>query len=110
MSKGVFRIFLRGWHQTLTFLSVVFFGIVNLKLIEEQNNGSRESEGMLLQKMFENLDTVMAILVLYQQFLRQILFQFLPLTPNPSLNMTHFVCTFSILHAQGARTIALKKV
>ena len=31
---------------------------------------------MLPQKIFENLHTVMAILVLFEQFLRQILFKF----------------------------------
>ena len=48
------------------------------------------------RKVFKNLDTVMAILELSEQFLWQILFNFLPLTLNPSPNMTHFVRTFSI--------------
>ena len=38
------------------------------------------SEGMLPRKVFKNLDTVMAILALFEQFLWQILFNFLPLT------------------------------
>ena len=33
-------------------------------------------EGMLTRKVFKNLDTVMAILELFQQFLWQILFNF----------------------------------
>ena len=45
------------------------------------------------RKVFKNLDTVMAILELSEQFLWQILFNFLPLTLNPSPNMTHFVRT-----------------
>ena len=32
--------------------------------------------GVVPRKIFENLDTVMAILVLFEQFLRQILFNF----------------------------------
>ena len=34
------------------------------------------SEGMLPRKVFKNLDTVMAILALFEQFLWQILFNF----------------------------------
>ena len=67
-----------------------------MKQIEEQKYGSRGSGGMLPRKVFKNLDTVMAILELFEQFLWQILFNFLPLTLSPSPNMIHFVRTFSI--------------
>ena len=53
------------------------------------------SEGMLPRKVFKNLDTVMANLALFKQFLWQILLNFLPLTLSPSPNI-HFVCTFLI--------------
>ena len=46
---------------------------------------------MLPRKVFKNLDTVMANLELFEQFLWQILFNFFP-----SPNMIHFVRTFSI--------------
>ena len=36
-----------------------------------------ESGGMLPRKVFKNLDTVMAILALFEEFLWQILFNFL---------------------------------
>ena len=54
------------------------------------------SGGMLPRKVFKNLDTVMVILELFEQFLWQILFNFLPLTLSPSPNMIHFVRTFLI--------------
>ena len=38
------------------------------------------SGGMLPRKVFKNLDTVMAILALFEKFLWQILFNFLPLS------------------------------
>ena len=56
---------------------------------------------MLDQKIFENLHTVMAILVpvLFEQFLGKFCLIFLPLNLSVSSNMMHFVCTFSIIHA-----------
>ena len=54
------------------------------------------SGGMLSRKVFKNLDTVMAILALFEQFLWQVCLIFLPLTLSPSPNMIHFVRTFLI--------------
>ena len=54
---------------------------------------------MLLQKIFENLHTVVAILVPFEQFLRKFCLNFLPLNPSVSRNMMHFVRTFSIMRA-----------
>ena len=65
-----------GGIKFLHFLSVFFFRKVNLKQIEEQKYGSGGSGGMLPRKAFKNLDTVMAILELFEQFLWQILFNF----------------------------------
>ena len=67
---------MEGGINFLHFLSVFFFRKVNLKQIEEQKYGSRRSGGMLPRKVFKNLDTVMAILALFEQFLWQILFTF----------------------------------
>ena len=67
---------MEGGIKFLHFLSVFFFRKVNLKQIEEQKYGSGGSEGMLPRKVFKNLDTVMAILELFEQFLWQILFNF----------------------------------
>ena len=53
------------------------------------------SGGMLPRKVFKNLDTVMAILALFEQFLWQILFNFFA-SNSPSPNMIHFVRTFLI--------------
>ena len=46
---------------------------------------------MLLQKNFENLRTVMAILVLFDQFLGKVCSYFWPLSLRASPNMMHFV-------------------
>ena len=48
------------------------------------------------RKIFENLHTTMAISVLFEQFLRQVLLNFLLPTLSPLPNMKHFVRTFSI--------------
>ena len=68
---------MEGGIKFLHFLSVFFIRKVNLKQIEEQKYGSRGVRGyMLPRKVFKNLDTVMAILELFEQFLWQILFNF----------------------------------
>ena len=67
---------MEGDIKFLHFLSVFFFRKVNLKQIEEQKYGSKGSGGMLPRKVFKNLDTVMAILELFEQFLWQILLNF----------------------------------
>ena len=56
----------------------------------------RGEGGMLPRKILENVD-VLASLELFEQFSRQIWFNFfLPPTPSSSPNMIHFVPTFSI--------------
>ena len=111
---------MEGGIKFLHFLSVFFFWKVNLKQIEEQKYGSRGVRGYASRKVFKNLDTVMAILELFEQFLWQILFAFnlksftkydtfcsfpltlsyillhFPLTLSPLPNMIHFVRTFLI--------------
>ena len=56
------------------------------------------SGGMLPRKVFKNLDTVMAILALFEQFLWQILFNFFASNSKSftKYNMIHFVRTFLI--------------
>ena len=65
---------------------------------------------MLPRKIFKNLHTVVAILVLFQQFLGEFPSNFLPLKLSTSPNMMHFICTFSILRAYDVRLIVIKKV
>ena len=45
----------------------------------EDSNGVRGSGDMLSRKFFENLHTMMAILVFFEQILRQIVFKFFAL-------------------------------
>ena len=53
--------------------------------------------GHALPEIFENLPTVVAILLLFEQFLSKFLFNFLPLNLTVSPNMMHFfVRTFCI--------------
>ena len=54
---------------------------------------------MLPWKFFENLYTAVAILALFEQFLRKICLNFLTLNLSVSPNMMHFVQTFSIMRA-----------
>ena len=51
---------------------------------------------MLPWEIFENLHTVEAILVLFEQFLGKFCLKFLPLFLSASPNAMHFVGTFSI--------------
>ena len=52
---------------------------------------------MLTQKIFENLHTAMAILVLFEQSLGKVCSYFWPLALSASPNMMHFVRTVSIM-------------
>ena len=54
---------------------------------------------MLPRKIFENLHAVIAILVLFENFLRKFCLNFLTLILSASPNMMHFVRTFSIMRA-----------
>ena len=65
---------------------------------------------MLPRKIFESLHTAVAILVLFEQFLRKFSLNFLPLNLSVSPNMMHLVRTFSIMRALGVRLIANEKV
>ena len=65
---------------------------------------------MLPRKFFKNLHTAVAILVLFEQFLRKFCLNFLPLNLSVSLNITHFVGIFSIMRALSVRLIVIEKV
>ena len=65
------------------------------------------SGGMLPRKFFENLRTVMAIKVLFEQFSGKFCLYFWPLILSASPNMMLFVRTVSIMHAQGDSGILL---
>ena len=65
---------------------------------------------MLPRKFFENLHTVVAILVFFEQFLRKFCLNFLPPNLSVSPNRMHFVGTFSIMRALGVRLIVIEKV
>ena len=54
---------------------------------------------MLPRIIFENLHSVMAILVLFEQFSGKFCFYFWPLILSASPNMMHFVRTVSTMRA-----------
>ena len=62
-------------------------------------NDLGESGGELPRKIFENLDTVMAILALFEQFSGKACSYFWSLTLSASRNMMHFVRRVSIMRA-----------
>ena len=64
---------------------------------------------MLPRKNFENLHAVMAILVLFEQFLGKFCLNFLTLILSASPNIMHFVRTFSTMRASGVRRIAIEE-
>ena len=55
---------------------------------------------MLPQKNFKNLHIAVAILVLFEQFFKESLSYFRPLTLSAS-PMFHFVSTVSMMHSEG---------
>ena len=61
--------FLERGHQFSSLFQAQFFSAELILSNLSTNNDSRGSEGMLPWKIFENLYTVMAILVLFIQFL-----------------------------------------
>ena len=66
--RGVCKTFFRkGAPKFVTFSSVFFPAELILSNLSNKND-SRGSGGMLAQKFFENLHTVMAILALFEQF------------------------------------------
>ena len=56
---------------------------------------------MLPRKIFENLCTAMAILVLFEQFSEKFCFHFWPLSLSVSPNNDAFFRTFSITRVEG---------
>ena len=65
---------------------------------------------MLPLKPFENLYTVVAILVLFEQILGKFCLNCLPLILSVSPNIMHFVRTFSTMRALGLRLIVIEKI
>ena len=57
---------------------------------------------MLPRKKFENLHAVMAVLVLFEYFLRKFCLNFLTAILTASPNMMHFDRLFSIMRTYGA--------
>ena len=82
---------------------------ISLRHIENKN-GFRGSGVMLPRKIFENSRTVVAILVLFEPFVGKFCLNLLPLNLSVSPNVMHFVCTFSIMRAEGVRLIVIEKV
>ena len=97
--RGVFRNFFRdGAPNFVTFSSVVFSGRVNFQQLSNKND-SRGVRWHAPPDNFENLHTVMAILVLFEQFSGKVCSYFWSLTLSASPNMMHFVRTVSIMRA-----------
>ena len=65
---------------------------------------------MLPRNIFENLNAVVAILILFEQFLHKFCLNFCPLNLSVSPSIMHFVRTFSIMRGLGVRLIVIKKV
>ena len=86
-------------HQISHFFKRSFFTAANFKRLKWQKTTVGGSGGMLPRKMFENLHTVIAILVLFEQFSGKVCSYFSSLTLSASPNMMHFVCTVSIMRA-----------
>ena len=99
MSTAYSEFFSIRGHQTFTYFQAYFFR----KNYFENKKDSRGSRGVLPRSFLENLHTVVAILVLFEQFLRKFCLNFLPLNLSVSLNIMHFVRTFSIMRALGVR-------
>ena len=62
------------------------------------------------KKFLKIYHTVVAILVLFEQFLGKFCLNFLPLNLSVSPNVMHFVRTFSIMLAYGISLIVIQKI
>ena len=76
-----------------SFSTALFLSILSIK------KALWRSGGMLPRKIFENLHTVVVILVLFEQVLGKFGLNFWPLILSFVPNMIHFVRTFSIMRA-----------
>ena len=76
----------------------------------ENKKGCGGFRGMPPRKFFKNLHTAVAILILFEQFLRKYCLNFLPLNLSVSQNITHFVRIFSIMRALSVKLIVIEKV
>ena len=84
----------------VTSSSILFSGRVSLTLKNLNNkNNTRGVLGHAAPKNFENLHTVMAVLVLFELFSSKVSSYFWLLTLSASPNMMHFVCTVSSMRA-----------
>ena len=88
----------------------IFCGRIILKHLVNMKGSRKGSRGMLPWKIFENLHTVVAILVFFEHFFTKFCLNLLLLNLSVSPNMMHFVCTFSIMHSSSMRLIVTEKV
>ena len=109
MSAAYSEFFSVREHQIFTYIFKRIFGRIILKHIENIK-GCGGSGGMLPRKIFKNLHTAVAILLLFEQFLRKFCLNFLPLNLSVSHNITHFVRIFAIMRALSVRLIVIEKV
>ena len=86
-------------HQISSLFQEYFFSAELVISNLSNKNDSRGSGGMLSRKKFENLHTIMAVLVLFEQISSKISSYFWPLTLSASSNMMHFVRTVSNMRA-----------
>ena len=92
----------KGGHNFHNAFKHSFFSRTNLKLIEKQER-LWEVRGYATPKIFENVQALMAILVLFEQFSTKFCSNFLTLILSASPNMMYFVRTFLIMRAYGDR-------
>ena len=76
--RQIQKFFQGGGTKVRHISSVVFFDKIILKQHIENKKGSRGSGGMLPQKIFENLHTVVAILAVVEQCLGKFSLSFCP--------------------------------
>ena len=81
-----------------------------MKQIEKQKYDSKGFRGMLLQKIFKNLDTVMAVLLLFEQFLWQILFNIFAFNSESFSKYDTFCPHIFDLCVLGVRIIVIKEI
>ena len=98
--SGVYSDFFSGRGHLISslFQAQIFPGRVISSNLSNKND-FRGSEGMLPQKSFENLHTVMVILALFEQISGKVCSYFWPLTLSALSNMIHFISTVSIMRA-----------
>ena len=110
MSGAYSEVFSGRGHQISSLFPAFFFPNKLILSNLSNKNDSRGSAGMLPQKSFENLHTVMAVLVLFEQFSGKFCLYFWFPILSASPNMMRFFAQFQLCVVKATQACCFKEV